>query len=519
VATNITAVGTAATNIAAIIAAPTEASNAAQSAIDAQASADAAAAIANAFIGTSTTSWTPTVGSKAFTTQSGELYTSGIYITVVSAAHPAEYGWGQVTSYSGTTLTVDVQLASGSTARADWNISLSGVRGATGATITVTSVIRTSGTGASGTTDTYTITYSDSSTATFTVYNGADGTGVGDMLLGTVQEVTAEKKFDKDKFSMKGTSTGKTIVSTANASATNYTITLPAEDGTFALRGSNTFTGAQNLALATVASSATTADIWGAAGNTINWTGTATTTAFPNAPQAGATRTLICAGACLFTAGANLLIDGVASVATVTCAAGDRIEVLALSTTQFKLTRLKADGTAQVGASSSGALILISSTNISSPVAAINFLSSFSATYDSYLVLCEGVQVNIADRPLIRMANSGSIDSGSNYYFAGWGGRNTGGIIYAQAVTYSATADHNIDASTAFSLNLQFSGVNGTGAKQLFANLSGLAIAYAYFANINTHYINNNAISGFQLYLNGGNNFTAGTIKIYGYSN
>ncbi|MEK7107238.1 MAG: hypothetical protein AAB899_03575, partial [Patescibacteria group bacterium] len=53
-----------------------------------------------------------------------------------------------------------------------------------------------------------------------------------------------------------------------------------------------------NLARATVASHATTADIWTVPGNQIDWTGTATTTAFPNAPQGGVERVLICAGAC-----------------------------------------------------------------------------------------------------------------------------------------------------------------------------------------------------------------------------
>jgi hypothetical protein len=109
---------------------------------------------------------------------------------------------------------------------------------------------------------------------------------------------------------------------------------------------------ALNTARATVISHATTAQIWTALGNQIDWTGTATTTAFPTAPQAGAERTLICAGACGFTAGANMLIDGVLSGATVTCAAGDTVIVRAISTTQFKLTRLKADGTAQVSAAS-----------------------------------------------------------------------------------------------------------------------------------------------------------------------
>ena len=46
----------------------------------------------------------------------------------------------------------------------------------------ISSIKRTSGTGAAGTTDTYTITMTDGSTHAFNVYNGADGTGVGDML-------------------------------------------------------------------------------------------------------------------------------------------------------------------------------------------------------------------------------------------------------------------------------------------------------------------------------------------------
>lgn len=96
--------------------------------------------------------------------------------------------------------------------------------------------------------------------------------------------------------------------------------------------------GPIDTALATVASHATTADIWGAAGNLIDWTGTATTTAFPNAPQAGAERTLVCAGAAVFTAGANMLIDGVTSGNNFTAEAGDKVIVRAVSTTQFRLT-------------------------------------------------------------------------------------------------------------------------------------------------------------------------------------
>ena len=47
----------------------------------------------------------------------------------------------------------------------------------------IQSIERTGGTGAAGAVDTYTITLTDGSTGgTFQVYNGADGTGAGDML-------------------------------------------------------------------------------------------------------------------------------------------------------------------------------------------------------------------------------------------------------------------------------------------------------------------------------------------------
>ena len=99
-----------------------------------------------------------------------------------------------------------------------------------------------------------------------------------------------------------------------------------------------TMTGPINETMATVSSLPTTADIWGAtASDVIAWTGTATTTAFPDAPVAGARRTLVCAGACIFTAGANLEIEGIESGGSVTMKADAMVEVLAITTTKFKL--------------------------------------------------------------------------------------------------------------------------------------------------------------------------------------
>lgn len=68
-----------------------------------------------------------------------------------------------------------------------------GAKGDTGATGAkgadgrgIVSITRTSGNGAAGTVDTYTITYSDTTTSTFPVRNGADGTAAGITIDGTV---------------------------------------------------------------------------------------------------------------------------------------------------------------------------------------------------------------------------------------------------------------------------------------------------------------------------------------------
>jgi hypothetical protein len=58
---------------------------------------------------------------------------------------------------------------------------------------------------------------------------------VGDMFLSAIQSMTGLKVFDKDTLAIKGTSTGKNTVSTANTTAIDYTNTLPAKDGTFAM--------------------------------------------------------------------------------------------------------------------------------------------------------------------------------------------------------------------------------------------------------------------------------------------
>lgn len=100
-------------------------------ALAAQVAAEAAAANLR---GTSTTSLLIGTGSKIFTTQSGKQFNVGNWLLAVSDADEANYMHGQVTAYSGTSLTVNVTNTGGSGTLADWSIYVSGTQGTTGAT-------------------------------------------------------------------------------------------------------------------------------------------------------------------------------------------------------------------------------------------------------------------------------------------------------------------------------------------------------------------------------------------------
>lgn len=84
--------------------------------------------------GTSVTSVAIGTGSKSFTTQADKYFGAGTWVLITSDANPANYMHGDVTSYTGTALVVNVTNIGGSGTFTDWTIRVSGTRGATGAT-------------------------------------------------------------------------------------------------------------------------------------------------------------------------------------------------------------------------------------------------------------------------------------------------------------------------------------------------------------------------------------------------
>jgi len=112
--------------------------------------------------GTSLTSQTIGTGSFTFVTQANIAWVVGQWVTVSYSTTPSNYFYGQITAYSGTSLTVNVTVIGGSGTYASWVISISGVRGATGSpgagSGTVTSVAVATANGFAGSVATSTTT-------------------------------------------------------------------------------------------------------------------------------------------------------------------------------------------------------------------------------------------------------------------------------------------------------------------------------------------------------------------------
>ncbi|MET4601079.1 hypothetical protein ABIB90_000530 [Bradyrhizobium sp. JR4.1] len=84
---------------------------------------------AKGYGGTSTTSLVIGTGSKAFTTQSGLAYQNGARVRATSNGDAAKWMEG-VATYSGTTLTINVDKTNGTGTFADWNFNVAGQFGA-----------------------------------------------------------------------------------------------------------------------------------------------------------------------------------------------------------------------------------------------------------------------------------------------------------------------------------------------------------------------------------------------------
>lgn len=83
----------------------------------------AEAELLKGYAATSTTAVVPALGSKSFTLDQSPLWSEGAAIMAVSAADPAKYMIGEITSLVGPAMTMNCTIKSGTVTASDWKIS------------------------------------------------------------------------------------------------------------------------------------------------------------------------------------------------------------------------------------------------------------------------------------------------------------------------------------------------------------------------------------------------------------
>lgn len=260
--------------------------------------------------------------------------------------------------------------------------------------------------------------------------------------------------------------------------------------------------------------SATTPDIFATTvSGLINYTGTTTCTGFTAAPSAGARRVLVCAGAAVFTAGSNMLIDGVSSGSNLTCAANDLVYVYAVTTTQFRLSRSPYAGI-------SGDFVKIGSTQTASSSASIDFTSAsyataFNGTYDTICFkMIDVVPASNASAQAVRVSQSSSFLSDGGYSWA-----TTDGSASAQTLAQlHSTSGESSTTANSMSGEFWITGMNNsTTYKKMYWRLAFINSAGSLMnvSGSGVYSTNTTAIDGIR-FINASGNIASGKFACYG---
>ena len=197
---------------------------------------------------------------------------------------------------------------------------------------------------------------------------------------------------------------------------------------------------------------------------------------------------------------------------------GDPQLIPSLGSNALKYLRVNQFGTAVEAVSNPSALILIAT--VTPTVAAnIDFLNTFSTLYDNYLIIGSGINTSSNGAVSLRVANAGTVDSGSVYY---WNNGAAGATTVARtSMLVNDTSIIPAGKGISFAVNIRNTN-DASGLKVMHSEAMGQTTATPTYANFfgDCVYVPANAISGFRLYLDTGANFAAvGKIRVYGYQN
>lgn len=149
----------------------------------------------------------------------------------------------------------------------------------------------------------------------------------------------------------------------------------------------------------------------------------------------------------------------------------------------------------------------------------IDALTTFSSSYDNYLIIGTGLSVAADDTFRFRFAVAGTADAGSNYYTADSYATTALSASSTSGIAASTTTSAGIGANFAIRI---YNANDATRLKTVFSehNSQSAATPAYIIRGAATVYTAANAVSGIRFFLNGGSNFGAtGKIRIFGYQN
>jgi hypothetical protein len=157
---------------------------------------------------------------------------------------------------------------------------------------------------------------------------------------------------------------------------------------------------------------------------------------------------------------------------------------------------------------------LLSTDVIGAAAANIDRLTLFSSTYDKYVIELEGIlpSTNALDTLNLRFANAGTVDVGASNYGSMAG--NSGTPANAAFIVLTSAAVANT-VTSAVTMTVEVRNANSATTYKSV----GLRGFYNTIVSILEGSYKGGIASGFRLYWSAGANFTAGTVRVYGYRN
>jgi hypothetical protein len=146
----------------------------------------------------------------------------------------------------------------------------------------------------------------------------------------------------------------------------------------------------------------------------------------------------------------------------------------------------------------------------------VDFLSTFSGSYDNYLIIGQGLAPSATDTLVLRLATGGAADANSVYFNI-----NVNGPPVTTPATSSGNLTNSIPSTGGLGFSLLISNVNdATRFKRMHLDASYQIGTPSYQSSATEiAYTAANTVSGLRLYWSSGANFQAvGKVRVYGFN-